>query len=55
MGWGRWHGGMNRIEHNEAIRVAARWAAESGRRYRVFDPDERLVFDTEAAPQQPQQ
>lgn len=44
----QWRGGMNRAKREDAIQTAMQWAAQSGRRYRVFDPDEQLVFDTEA-------
>lgn len=45
----RWRGGMNRTKREDAILTAKAWAVETGRRYRVFDPAERLVYETTAS------
>lgn len=43
---GRWHGGSNRLNREDAIATAKAWAEEDGAQHRVFDPDGNLVFDT---------
>ena len=42
----QWHGGMNRLTETEAIDVARRWGDACGDRYRVFDLEGRVIFDT---------
>lgn len=42
----KWHGGMNRLTEAGAIAAARRWADEHDRRYRVFDLEGRVIFDT---------
>lgn len=41
-----WHGGMNRRTREGAISAAREWNAETGFRYRVFDLDGQVIFDT---------
>lgn len=45
---GRWNGGMNRSSRGEAIAVAAGWHEDDGLRYRVFDVDGKVIFDTDS-------
>ena len=42
-----WCGGMNRTTETEAIETARRWAGDHGRRYRAFDIEGRVIFDSE--------
>lgn len=41
-----WRGGMNRQTEPEAINAARKWSEENGRRYRAFDIEGRVIFDT---------
>lgn len=51
----RWHGGRNRSTLGPAIQAAKAWARQEGCRYRVCDPEGRVVFDTDGVHESRQQ